>query len=148
MEDLRQAMADYSDFLRLVEAARPGVEEIAPSELRARVAAGAVLIDVREEVELRRNPPLARAVHLPRGEIEYSLGDAVADKDTPIVLYCAYGMRSVLAAATLKTMGYAHVAVLHKGLHALRREAGQNWNADHSRMGNDDNEDKTDQDTR
>lgn len=76
-------MADYSDFVRLVEAARPGVEEIAPDELRARVAAGAALIDVREEAELCRNPPLARAVHLSRGQIEYSLGDAVSDKATP-----------------------------------------------------------------
>jgi rhodanese-related sulfurtransferase len=123
----RQSMVDYSDFLRLVEAARPGVEEITPGELRARVAAGAVLIDVREEGELRRNPPLARAVHLPRGQIEYSLGDAVADKQTPIVLYCAHGMRSVLAAATLQGLGYRDVAVLHKGLHALRLEAGQPW---------------------
>jgi len=120
-------MADYSDFVRLVEAARPGVEEIAPDELRARVAAGAALIDVREEAELRRNPPLARAVHLPRGQIEYSLGDAVSDKATPIVLYCAYGMRSVLAAATLRALGYSDVAVLRNGLHALRRAAGQPW---------------------
>jgi len=120
-------MVDYSDFLRLVEAARPGVEEISPAQLRARVAAGAVLIDVREESELRRNPPLARAVHLPRGQIEYILGDAVADKQTPIVLYCAHGMRSVLAAATLQGFGYVDVAVLRNGLHALRLEAGQPW---------------------
>ena len=120
-------MADYSDFLRLVESARPGVEEISPAELRARVAAGAVLLDLREEGELRRNPPLARAVHIPRGQIEYTLGDAVAYKDTPIVLYCAHGMRSVLAAVTLKELGYGHVSVLHNGLHALRLEAGLPW---------------------
>ena len=139
-------MADYSDFLRLVEAARPGVDEIAPGELRARVAAGAVLIDVREEDELRRNPPLARAVHLPRGQIEYSLGDAVSDKDTPIVLYCAYGMRSVLAAATLKSLGYAHVAVLRKGLHALRTEAGQPWDSQNSRGADEEFNEEPDQD--
>lgn len=126
-EGRAKPMADYSDFLRLVAAARPCVEEIPPAELRARVAAGAVLIDVREEGELRRNPPLARAVHLPRGQIEYALGDAVADKDTAIVLYCAHGMRSVLAAATLQTMGYHRVAVLQDGLYALRIEAGQPW---------------------
>ncbi len=120
-------MTDYSDFLRLVEAARPGVEEITPAELRERVAAGAILIDIREEDELRRNPPLTRAVHLPRGQIEYSVGKAVADKHTPVVLYCAHGMRSVLAAATLSSLGYAHVAVLRDGLHALRRDAGQPW---------------------
>jgi rhodanese-related sulfurtransferase len=136
-------MADYSDFLRLVKAARPGVEEIGPDELRARVAAGAVLIDIREEGELRRNPPLARAVHLPRGQIEYSLGDAVTDKQTPIVLYCAHGMRSVLAAATLQGLGYAHVAVLHNGLHALRLAAGQPWSgqfppADYDEAGEED----------
>jgi phage shock protein E len=120
-------MPDYSDFLRLVAAARPGVEEISPDELRRRVAAGAVLIDVREEDELRRNPPLPRAAHLPRGQIEYTLGDAVSDKDTAIVLYCAMGMRSVLAAATLQSLGYARVAVLHDGLRALRKAAGQPW---------------------
>ena len=120
-------MVDYSDFLALVDAARPGVTEISPTQLRVAVAAGAVLIDVREEVELRRNPPLARAVHLPRGQIEYTVGEAVADKQTPIVLYCAYGMRSVLTAATLQALGYRAVSVLHGGLHALRTEAGQAW---------------------
>ena len=56
-----------------------------------------------------------------------ALGDAVADKDTAIVLYCAMGMRSVLAAATLQSLGYTRVAVLHDGLRALRKAAGQPW---------------------
>lgn len=124
-------MTDYSDFLRLVEAARPGVTEIDPDELRARTSTGAVLIDVREDVELRRNPPLARAVHLPRGQIEYAVGDAVADKDTAVVVICALGMRSVLAATTLQAMGYRDVAVLRGGLRALRKAAGQPWIAHH-----------------
>lgn len=124
-------MADYSDFLQLVEAARPGVEEIPPAEARARVAAGATLIDVREEDELRRNPPLARSVHLPRGQIEYAIGQAVgsdaSSKATPIVVYCALGMRSVLTAATLGALGYTRVAVIRGGLRAAREAAGQPW---------------------
>jgi len=130
-------MTDYSDFLRLVEAARPGVTEIDPDEASARLAAGAVLIDLREDVELRRNPPLARAVHLPRGQIEYAIGDAVADKGSAVVLICALGMRSVLAAATLAAMGYRDVAVVRGGLRAWRRGAGQPWIAHHPETDHD-----------
>ena len=130
-------MTDYHDFIRLVEAARPGVTEIGPEELRARASAGAVLVDVREDMELRRNPPLARAVHLPRGQIEYTIGEAVADKDTPVVVMCALGMRSVLAAASLIAMGYRDVAVLRGGLRAYRREAGQRWIAQYPEVDDD-----------
>lgn len=120
-------MTDYSDFLRLVEAARPGVTELSPEDARRRVDAGAVLIDVREEVELRRNPPPARAIHLPRGQVEYGIGDAVVGKDTPVVVLCALGMRSVLVAATLQSLGYRDVTVVKGGLRAWRKAAGQPW---------------------
>ncbi|WP_408591172.1 rhodanese-like domain-containing protein [Novosphingobium sp.] len=120
-------MPDFDDFKRLVQVARTEVEEIDPDDMRRRVAEGAVLVDVRDESELRRNPPLARAVHLSRGQLEYTITDAVDDKDTSIVLYCAAGMRSVLAARTLQSLGYRHVAVLRDGLQALRLAAGQPW---------------------
>jgi rhodanese-related sulfurtransferase len=120
-------MTDYSDFIRLVEAARPGVVEVDPAEARRRIAAGAVLIDVREEVELRRNPPPAQAVHLPRGQIEYGIGEAVAGKDAAVVVLCALGMRSVLAAQSLQALGYRDVSVVRGGLRAWRQAAGQPW---------------------
>ena len=120
-------MTDYSDFFRLVETTRPEVTETSPQEARRRLEAGAVLIDVREEIELRRNPTVARAVHLPRGELEYAVGDAVANKDTPVLVICALGMRSVLAAATLQALGYRDVTVVQGGLRAWRQAAGQPW---------------------
>ena len=47
--------------------------------------------------------------NIPRGWLEFRIGDAVANKDTPIVVYCGTNQRSPLAALTLKKMGYTNV---------------------------------------
>lgn len=120
-------MPEYDDIKRLVDETRPRVVELAPAEVRRRIADGAQLIDVRDDEELLRNPPLAGAVHLSRGRLEYMISDAVSGKDEPIVLYCGGGLRSVLAADSLRQLGYREVYVLKGGLHAWRDAAGQPW---------------------
>ena len=128
-------MPEYDDMKRLVEEARRRVTELAPADVRRRVAAGAQLIDVRDDEELLRNPPLAGAVHLSRGRLEYMISDAVSGKDEAIVLYCGGGLRSVLAADSLRQLGYREVYVLKGGLHAWRDAAGQPWMPAHAYHG-------------
>ena len=109
-------------FLRLVEAARPGVRELTVAEARARVAAGARLIDVREDGEWAAGHA-AGAEHLGRGVLERDVEARVPRPDAELVLYCGGGFRSVLAAESLQRMGYTNVASMAGGWRAWQ-EAG------------------------
>lgn len=74
-----------------------------------------VIIDVREESEVYSQGIIKDAIHIPRGLIEFklspdSLNNPVnIDNDTNILVYCAGGFRSALAAKTLSDMGFQNV---------------------------------------
>lgn len=121
------AMPDFTDLHRLSAEARRRIREISPQEAKAMVAAGAQLIDVRDDAELMRNAPVAGAVHLSRGRLEYAITDAVAHKGEALVIYCAGGHRGALATASLMDLGYTRVFNVRGGLHAWRRDAGKHW---------------------
>src|SRR5690242_853416 len=96
------------------------IEEVDPSEVNSAVSNGngsrPVLIDVRESEEWDRGH-LPGAKHVPRGYLESRIEGAQPDRDARIVLYCASGQRSALAAHTLKTMlGYTDVASMTGGI--------------------------------
>lgn len=118
---------NYADIRILADRARERITELTPEQAREKIAQGALLIDVRDDEELLRNPPLARAIHLSRGRLEYLICDAVSGKDTPVILYCAGGNRGALAADNLRQLGYRQVYNLQGGLHAWRIESGKRW---------------------
>jgi len=120
-------MPDFSDLHRLAALARRRIIEVTPEEARQKIADGVQLIDVRDDIELLRNPPLAGAIHLTRGRLEYLITDAVGSKDDMLLIYCAGGHRGALATATLLDLGYTNVYNLKGGLHAWRDSAGQIW---------------------
>jgi len=120
-------MTNFSDIHRAARQARRQIAELSPADARAKVAQGALLIDVRDEEELLRNPPLGGALHLSRGRLEYLITDAVSSKHDPIVLYCAGGNRGALAALSLQNLGYTQVFNVSGGLHAWRNSTGQRW---------------------
>lgn len=97
-------------FLALVDAVRSRVREIAIDELQRRLEAGQhfVLIDTREESEWQAGH-IPGAVHIGKGVIERDIERIVPDPETPVVLYCGGGYRSVLAADALEQMGYSNV---------------------------------------
>ena len=72
-----------------------------------------VLLDVREpnEWNLGRIPG---AVHIPRGTLETKVEQTIP-RDAKIIVYCAGGNRSALAADTLQQMGYTDVASMAGG---------------------------------
>jgi len=80
------------------------------------------LIDVREDDEWAKGHA-AGAQHIARGTIEAKIEGAAPKKDARIVLYCAHGRRSALAAETLQKMGYTNVWSLDGGFVAYQ-EAG------------------------
>jgi len=89
------------------------IDEVDPSEVNSAVSNGngsrPVLIDVRESDEWDAGH-IPGAKHVPRGYLESRIEGAVPDRSANIVLYCASGNRSALAAHTLQELlGYEHV---------------------------------------
>jgi sulfur-carrier protein adenylyltransferase/sulfurtransferase len=99
-----------------VQAAKRQIEEVTPEQVLEMQANGedVVYLDVREprEWNLGRLP---RAVHLPLGNLEYKVGDLI-DRDRRVVVYCARGNRSALAALAMKRMGYDKVTSMARGI--------------------------------
>src|SRR5919202_1937848 len=75
-----------------------------------------VIVDVREQHEFEE-AHLPGAIHVPRGHLESRIEGKVGDKSRPVVLYCASGQRSALAANTLQELlGYEDVASMTGGI--------------------------------
>jgi len=73
-----------------------------------------VLVDVREKHEWNEGY-IPGAVHVPRGFLELQIEEAVPDKSKTVVLYCAGGVRSLIAGSTLQQMGYKDVVSMSGG---------------------------------
>lgn len=117
-------------YKELMDEARQVVPEVTIEDVKAQMGNGAkpTLLDVREREEYREGH-LEGAVPLPRGFLEMRIEETVADKSTPIIAYCAGGVRSLIAARTLKEMGYGHVTSMSGGYTAWKN-AGYRWVAD------------------
>ena len=100
----------------LIRQIKQQVEEVDPAAVSEHLGNGVVLVDVRESEEWDRGH-IPGAVHVPRGYLESRIDAAVADRDARVVVYCASGQRSVLAAHTLADMlGYMNVASMTGGI--------------------------------
>lgn len=113
----------------LVASAKARIQNLSAEDVRAELEAGAVLIDIREREELTASGSIPGAVHAPRGMIEFYADPtgpyyrAEFDPDRRIILHCATGGRSALAAVRLQEMGYTNVAHLDGGI-KLWKECG------------------------
>ncbi len=103
----------YADLLQEVKAS---IRQVPLEDLHARLQSGEklVLVDVREADEWRQGH-IPGAIHLPRGFLEMRAQSALPDRDAPIVVYCAGGIRSAFAAKVLGEMGYTHVESANPG---------------------------------
>ena len=100
----------------LIRRIKEQIPEIDPSEARAQSGNGTVLVDVRETEELDSGR-IPGAKHVPRGYLESRIEAAVPDRDAHVIVYCASGNRSALAAKTLKEeLGYENVESLKGGI--------------------------------
>ena len=82
-----------------------------------------VILDVREKNEFNLGH-IEHAINLPRGEIRSDIESILATrhKDAPILIYCASGHRSVLAALVMAEIGYTNVISLTGGYVKWKRE--------------------------
>ncbi|HUQ84111.1 MAG TPA: rhodanese-like domain-containing protein [Gemmatimonadaceae bacterium] len=99
----------------LVTEAKERIREVTPSEVLEMMRQNAVVVylDVREPNEWNLGH-LPNAMHLPRGNLESNIEARVGREET-IVIYCARGNRSALAADTLQQMGYENVSSMADG---------------------------------
>jgi rhodanese-related sulfurtransferase len=99
----------------LINEAKQRITEVTPSQVKQSLGAGErpVLLDVREPNEWNMGH-LPGAVHIPRGIMETSI-EARVPRDASVVIYCASGNRSALAADTLQQMGYRQVSSMSGG---------------------------------
>ena len=94
-----------------------------------------VLVDVRETDERRKTGVLKGSVHASRGFLEFHADPRSPTHVTPLssgkrlVLYCASGNRSALAAKTLKSIGIANVSHVAGGFSALQKAGGETESA-------------------
>lgn len=96
------------------------VTEISPREAHARLAAGAVLIDVREDAERAAGMP-AGAIGISRGALSERVA-AIALPIHEVLTICGSGQRSKLAAQLLQSLGYAKTASVAGGFARWRAE--------------------------
>src|SRR5213080_74523 len=110
-------MASGAELIRKV---KEQIKEVDPREVHDAVLGGngrgPLLVDVREQHEFEESH-IPGAVHVPRGHLESRIEGAAGDRSAPIVLYCASGNRSALAAHTLQQLlGYQDVASMTGGI--------------------------------
>ena len=92
------------------------VVQIDPAEVSEHLGNGILLVDVRETEEWDRGH-IPGALHVPRGYLESRIDAAAGDRDARVVVYCASGQRSALAAHTLTDLlGYTNVASMTGGI--------------------------------
>ena len=115
-------------FKDVLAAAKAEITEIDGAEAGDRVRAGAVLIDVREPDETAAGV-VGASLQIPRGMLELQIEGAVVDRSQDIVIMCAGGTRSALAAKTLQDMGYSSVSSLIGGFTGWK-DAGLKWGED------------------
>ena len=107
----------YADLLR---EARSQIREVSPMEVEPlRERGEATIVDVRETSEWDQGH-VPGAIHLSKSYLEQQVENQIPDRDQPIVLYCAAGVRSLFAAQTLVQMGYTDVTSLAGGFQAWK----------------------------
>ncbi len=114
----------------LVKEAKEQIENLTPEQVKEEMTTGnTILVDIRESDERIQNGRIESSIHAPRGMIEFYADPSLPyykpefDKDKRIILHCASGGRSALAARTLQDMGYQNVAHLDGGIKSWK-EAG------------------------
>ncbi len=102
------------DFL---EEARGIIPEVTVEEIAERGEHGDdfILLDVREKDEVRTGY-IENSISVPRGFLEFQIAGKLPETDKEVVVYCAGGVRSLLAAKAMHEMGYTNVSSLTGGI--------------------------------
>ena len=115
-----------SSFRELLAAAKSKIQEVDTQTASEKIASNQVVVlDVREPDEFEQGA-LKNVVHIPRGHLEAQVESKIVDKTSPVIVYCAGGVRSAFAAKTLQDLGYANVLSMAGGFGKWKDE-GREW---------------------
>jgi molybdopterin/thiamine biosynthesis adenylyltransferase/rhodanese-related sulfurtransferase len=106
------------NFQQYLKQVKSEIREVSVDEVNARRPP--VLIDVREGDEYNEGY-IPGATWIPRGKLELRIEDAAPNRDQDVVLYCAGGTRSALAAKALAELGYTRVSSMAGGYGAWKK---------------------------
>src|SRR5437764_9948795 len=125
-EDLTEALRTNGTggktVTQLLDEAASRISFMSMEEVRERLAAGdrdLVIVDVRER-DAYDAGHVPGAHHLARGQLELRVDKELPDPTARILTYCEFGKISMLAASTLRTMGYTRALALDGGIKAWR----------------------------
>jgi|SRR5215217_632604 len=111
----------------LLAEARRDLDRLAPSEAASAMSAGAVLVDIRSELQRERDGIVPGSVFVPRNVLEWRCDPAsparderVCDPARRLIVMCDEGYQSSLAAANLRQLGFDRAADLAGGFQAWR----------------------------
>ena len=112
----------------LVDKALKEIKTLTIDEAHSKMTEGkSNIIDIRDIRELDKEGRVQKSNHIPRGMLEFWLDpesvyfkDGKLDMNKEMVLFCAGGLRSALAAKTLKDMGFEKVSHIDGGFAALK----------------------------
>jgi rhodanese-related sulfurtransferase len=117
-------------YAELVERAEAEITTLSVPEAKDARTAGALLVDLRDVREVKREGKIPGSYHVPRGMLEFWVDpaspyyhEALTSADQ-LVLYCNLGWRSALGTKTLQDMGFTNVSHIGGGLAAWKDEGG------------------------
>ena len=115
----------------LLRTARARLRRLTPAEAHAAAAAGGLIADIRSDAQRAADGLVPGALVVPRNVLEWRADPASPERDPriaeaagPVVLMCAEGFQSSLAAATLQDLGLADATDLAGGYRAWREHVG------------------------
>jgi len=126
---MKEVSMEGKSAMNMVNEAKQRIENLTPAQVAEEMEGGdAVLIDLRESEERAAQGAIPGAVHAPRGMLEFYADPTLPyhrpefDPARRVILHCAGGGRSALAADTLRQMGYAKAAHMDGGFKKWREE--------------------------
>ena len=110
-----RTMKAFKDWF-IIKAKKEGSEiSVEETHQRLQKKEPVVLLDIREKEEIALGY-IEGATFLPQGLLSEKVENLLPDKDAPVVIYCAGGIRSLAAARLMKEKGYTHVFSMAKGI--------------------------------
>ena len=118
-------MANRRSINELLATARQQIERLEPQAAQAAAGRGAILIDTRCADQRRESGAIPGSIHVPLSVLYWRLDPAsgfedrrLADPERQVILVCAHGYSSSLAAATLRDLGFARATDIVGGFEA------------------------------
>jgi rhodanese-related sulfurtransferase len=111
----------------LLAEARRGLDRLEPADAASALEAGAVLVDIRSELQRERDGIVRGSVFFPRNVLEWrcdpespARDERVGDRGNLLIVMCDEGYQSSLAAANLRRLGFERATDLAGGFQAWR----------------------------